>query len=84
MESFNVYVLTKLSLDNNGGVVSRNLGVTFSLHEAEAHREKGVENDYETFEIESNWREDAATTDLVVALRQFREIVEMQQEEALR
>jgi hypothetical protein len=80
----NVYVLTALSLDSKGEVKSGNVGVTFSLHEAEEHRAKGVENDFETFQIDSNWQEDAATTDLIVALRTFRSIVEEQQAQALR
>ena len=33
-----VYVLTTLSLDSKGAVTNRNVGVTFSLHEAELHR----------------------------------------------
>ena len=53
--------------------ISRNVGVTFSLHEAELHRGDGVENDYETFQIDANWQEDAATTALVIAMREFRD-----------
>ena len=43
-----------------------------------------VANGYETFEIESNWQEDAATTNLVVAMRAFRHYVEELRAEALR
>jgi len=84
MESGRVYVLTTLSLDGNGNVTSRNVGVTFSVHEAEAHKAKGVENEFETHSVHADWQEDAATTDLIVALRTFRRIVEEQQAEALR
>ena len=84
MEMFDSYVLTSLSVDSKGDVVSRNVGVTFSLHEAELHRGDGVGNDYETFQIDANWQEDAATTALVIAMREFRSMVEEMQREALR
>ena len=35
MEATNVYVLMTLSIDSRGEVVRTNVGVTFSLHEAE-------------------------------------------------
>jgi hypothetical protein len=81
---FDTYVLTSLSVDIKGDIVSRNVGVTFSLHEAELHRGDGVGNDYETFQIDANWQEDAATTKLVIAMREFRDMVRVMQEEALR
>jgi hypothetical protein len=84
MKMSDTYVLTSLSVDSKGDVVSRNIGVTFSLHEAELHRGDGVANDYEMFQIDANWQEDAATTDLVVAMRTFRSMVEEMQSEALR
>jgi len=84
MESARVYVLMTLSIDAKGEVKSKNIGVTFNIHEAEEHKAKGVEHDFETFQIEAKWQEDAATTDLIVALRTFRSIVEEQQAEALR
>ena len=83
-ENVNVYVLTSLSLNSEGEVIAKNVGVTFSLHQAELHKAKGVENDFETFQISSNWLEDAATTDLVVAMREFCDIVRQMQEAALR
>ena len=46
-------------LDKKGDVRSRNVAVTFDLFEAEDHRNKGVENDYETFVVPGDWREDA-------------------------
>jgi len=84
MDSLNVYVLTSLSIHSEGSVTSRNVGVTLSLHEAELHRGDGVANDYEMFQIDANWQEDAATTDLVVAMRTFRSMVEEMQSKALR
>jgi hypothetical protein len=84
MDSLNVYVLTSLSIHSKGSVTSRNVGVTLSLHEAELHRGDGVANDYEAFQIDSNWQEDASTTELVVAMREFRNVVEDMQREALR
>lgn len=79
-----VYVLTKLSLDSKGDVISRNVGVTFSIHEAEAHRAH-VENEFEVFQIDTKWHEDAASTDLVVAMREFCGMVrELQRDAELR
>jgi hypothetical protein len=84
MEMFDTYVLTSLSVDSKGDVISRNVGVTFSLHEAELHRGDGLANDYETFQIGADWQEDAGTTALVIAMREFRQIVKQMQEESLR
>lgn len=84
MESVSAYVLTALFLDAKGAVVSRNVGVTCNLHEAEAHKTKGVENDFEIFAIAADWREDAEQTALVNAMREFRDMVKTMQEEALR
>ena len=83
-DNVNVYVLTSLAINSDGEVIGKNVGVTFSLHEAERHRERGIENDFETFQIASNWLEDAATTDLVVAMRGFCAIVKDMQDAALR
>jgi hypothetical protein len=84
MESASVYVLTSLSLDAKGNVTSRNVGVTFDIFEAEAHKAKGVENDFEMFAVSGNWREDAEQSKLIATMRDFREIVAMQIEESLR
>jgi len=84
MDYVNVYVLTNLTIDGNGEVKSKVVGVTFNIHEAEAHRAKGVENEFDTFQIDSDWREDAEVTATVLAMRAFREIVALQVEEALR
>ena len=84
MEVFNAYVLTSLSVDSNGDVVSRNVGLTFNLHEAEAHRDADVANGFETFGIAAHWREDGEQSKLVEAMREFRAMVRQWQEEALR
>jgi hypothetical protein len=84
MDYFHVFVLKQLSLDKNGDVKSRNVAVTFDLFEAEDHRNKGVENDYDTFVVPGDWQEDGATTGLITAMRDFREMVKAMQDEALR
>jgi hypothetical protein len=79
------YVLTSLFFDSKGNITSRNMGVTFSLHEAERHKAQGVENEFETFQICSNWQEHAVTTELVFAMREFCDMVkELQQDAELR
>ena len=77
-------VLTRLFFDGQGNVSSRNVGVTFSLHDAEAHRAGGVQNEFEEFLVSDDWREDTVTTALVKAMRSFRGMVEEMQEAALR
>ena len=84
METTNVYVLMTLSIGIRGEVVRKNVGVTFSLHEAENHQEKDIGNEFETFQIDANWQEDAATSNLVAAMREFTGMVREMQEEALR
>ena len=80
-----VYVLTSLFFDSKGNIKSRNVGVTFSLHEAERHKAQGVENEFETFQICSNWQEHAVTTELVFVMREFCDMVkELQQDAELR
>ena len=84
METTNVYVLMTLSIGSQGEVVRKNVGVTFSLHEAEDHQGKDISNEFETFQIDANWQEDMATTDLVAAMREFTGMVRQWQAEALR
>jgi hypothetical protein len=84
LDYFHVFVLKQLSLDKNCDVKSRNFAVTFDLFEAEDHRNRGVENDYDTFVVPGDWRESAATTGLITAMREFREMVREMQEAALR
>jgi len=85
MEFVHVFVLTNLSLDKNGDVKSRNVAVTFDLFEAEDHRNKGVENRYESFVVPCDWRENAEQSELIAAMREFRAMVkELQQDAELR
>lgn len=84
MDYFNVFVLTSLDLDKSGDVKSRNVAVTFDLFEAEDHRNKGVEYDYDKFVVPSDWREDAERSELISAMRGFRSIVKQMEDEALR
>lgn len=84
MDMFDTYVLTKLTLDDDGKVISSNVAITFDIHEAEAHREADVANSFQAFSVAADWREDAETSNLVKAMREFREMVRQWQEEALR
>jgi hypothetical protein len=84
MDMFDTYVLTKLRIDSDGKVISSNVAVTFDIHEAEAHRDKGVENGFEVFAVPADWRDDAEQSNFVKAMREFREMVCQWQEEALR
>ncbi len=84
MEFVHVFVLTSLALDKKGDVQSRNVAATFDLFEAEDHRNKGIEHDYDVFVVPSDWQEDAAQSELILAMRDFREIVKHMQDEALR
>jgi hypothetical protein len=84
MEYVHVFVLTSLALDRSGGVKSKNLAATFDLFEAEDHRNKGVENDYQAFVVPCDWRENAAQSELISAMREFRAMVKEMQDAALR
>ncbi len=84
MEFVHVFILTTLALDEKGDVRSRNVAATFDLFEAEDHRNKGVENYYETFVVPGDWREDTEQSELISAMREFRGIVKQMQDEALR
>ncbi len=84
MDYVHVFVLTSLDLDKSGDVNSRNVAVTFDLFEAEDHRNKGVENDYDVFVVPCDWQEDAAQSELISAMRGFRNIVKQMEDEALR
>jgi hypothetical protein len=84
MEFVHCFVLTSLALDKKGDVKSRNVAATFDLFEAEDHRNKGIEHDYDVFVVPGDWQEDAATTGLITAMRDFREMVKAMQDEALR
>ena len=84
MDYFHVFVLTSLDLDKSGDVRSRNVAVTFDLFEAEDHRNKGVEYDYDVFVVPCDWQEDAAQSELISAMRGFRNMVKQMEDEALR
>lgn len=84
MEFVHVFVLTSLTLDRSSDVKSKNVAVTFDLFEAEDHRNKGVENDYEAFVVPCDWRENAAQSELISTMRDFRAMVKEMQEAALR
>jgi hypothetical protein len=84
MDFFDVYILTRLVIEEHGNITAENVGVTFDIHEAEAYREKGIENDFEKFSVPADWRDDAETSNLVKAMRNFRSMVEEMQREALR
>lgn len=84
MECPNVYVLTTFTIDTKDNVVSRNVGVTFDVFEAEAHKGHGVENDFETFIVRDNWRESAQQSALIMTMRDFCEMVQQMQDAALR
>lgn len=79
-----MYLLVELSLSANGDVVRKNLGVTFNVYEAEAHAAKGFENEYETLSVDVDWQEEAARSELTLAMRTMRDMVEEMQKEALR
>ena len=84
MDMFDTYVLTTLRIDSDGKVISNNVAVTFDIHEAEAHREADVANSFQTFSVTTDWCDDAEQSNVVKAMREFREIVKQMQDEALR
>ena len=84
MEMFDTFVLTTLKIDSDGKVINSNVAVTFDIHEAEAHREADVANSFQAFSVAAEWQEDSSTTALVIAMREFRSVVEEMQREALR
>ena len=84
MDGARIFVLTSLYIDDAGNVANRNVGVTFDLLEAEAHRARDIENDFQSFNVSVNWREDAEQSDLVATMRDLRAMVQEMQEAALR
>jgi hypothetical protein len=84
MDHVNVYVLTSLAIDAEGNVTTRNIGATFDVFKAEAHRANGVENEFKMFSVPGDWREDAAQSELIASMRDFRDMVKAMQDEALR
>jgi len=84
MECLTLYVLTTLCIDAKGNVASKNVAVTFDIFKAELHKAQGVENDFETFPVFGDWREDAEQSSLIRTMRNFRDLVTDMQEAALR
>ena len=84
MQCLNVYVLTTLSIDAKGNVVSRNVGVSFDLLKAEVHKGRGIENDFETFLISDDWRAKGEQSSLIRTMRDFRDMIREMQEAAVR
>lgn len=78
------YVLTTLRIDSDGKVSTSNVAVTFDIHEAEAHRNEDVSNDFQVFSVAADWLENAEQSKLVEAMREFRAMVREWQQEALR
>lgn len=58
--------------------------MTFDRFEAEAHKGNGIENDFESFPVPANWCEEAEQSSLVGGMRDFCDLVQQMQEEALR
>ena len=83
-DSTAVYVLVTLRIDAKGEVQRKNVGVTFSIHDAEAHQAKDIANEYETFEIPIDWQETAVMSAVVEQSRIFRDMIAGQIAEALR
>jgi len=67
MDFVHVFVLTSLSIDEDGDVKRRNVAATFDLFEAEDHRNRGVEHEYDVFVVPGDWREDAEQSNLVLS-----------------
>src|ERR1700747_1166709 len=51
MDYVHVFVLRTLCVGEDGEIKSRNVAVTFDMFEAEDHRNKRVENGYDTFVV---------------------------------
>ncbi len=84
MDGARIFVLTSLYIDDAGNVANRNVGVTFDLLGAEAHRARGIENDFQSFDVSVNRREDAEQSNLVATMRDLRAMVQAMQEAAPR
>ena len=84
MDGARIFVLTSLYIDDTGNVANRNVGVTFDVLEAEAHRARGIANDFQAFSVPVNWREDAEESNLVTTMRDLRAMVQEMQQAALR
>lgn len=83
MGSVRLYILTRLSLNSDGNATNQNVGATFDIFEADAHRDEDAGNDFEAFDVSANWRQEAAQSDLIATMRTFTQIVQTMQKEAL-
>lgn len=84
MNPVRIFALTCLYIDSAGNLANRNVGVTFSLLEAEAYRAQSIEHDFQTFGVSVHWREDTEQSNLVKTMRDLRAMVQEMQEAALR
>jgi hypothetical protein len=83
MDTTPVYVLVTLDFTRQGDVCRKNVGVTFNIHEAEAHESKDVSNEYDTFTVPASWREGAAISETVMFMREAAEMVRIDIERSL-
>lgn len=79
-----VFVLTRLVVTPEGHVKAENVGATFDIFVADAHRAIGVEHDFERYPISASWPEEAEKSGVVSMMRAFRQMMEQIQAEALR
>ena len=70
-----VYVLKRERINNEGQIVSQNVGVTFSIHDAELHKGESFENDFDTLQYSGDMQEESTTTRLILAMRECAAIV---------
>jgi len=83
MDTTPVYVLVTLDFTAQGDICRKNVGVTFNIHEAEAHSNKDVSNEYDTFPVPASWREGAAISETVLFMRDAAEMVQKDIERSL-
>lgn len=83
MDKTPVYVLITLGFTESGDVKRTVMGVTFNIHDAEAHERKDVSNEYETHGVDANWREGAAISETVLFMREAVEVINADIERSL-
>ena len=71
-----VYVLVKLGIGSQGEVTRTNVDVTFSIAEAEAHRDEDVSHEFDTLSVDAEWQADASLTEALTLMREIRQEVE--------
>lgn len=73
METISIYVLIQSKLIHGNEITDRVVGVTADLKEAEAHKEKGIENEYREFSIDTELLVLSAETTLFLKeIREFK------------